>query len=248
MTIIAQNVRAARQRKGWSQEQLAAAAGISQTTIDKIERGETRNSRFLPKIATVLEVPLSELDPEVGTNTYVPPEKPEGRDVSSAGWGERASGMHIDRLDTPTRTTEPLHKTAPYKEQGRQLMPIYGAVEGGSGAITLTKDPVEYREKPVYLENVADAYGIYVRGESMEPRYRPGEIADIHPHKPPRPSDHVVLYRDSGDGDEAACIKLLVAMTDKEWTVMQYNPRKTYKLSRREWPRCHVVVGSHSAL
>lgn len=65
MAVDITKFRAARKAKGWSQEQLADAAGVSQTTIDKIENGRTLNSRFLPRLAAALEVPLAELDPEL---------------------------------------------------------------------------------------------------------------------------------------------------------------------------------------
>lgn len=54
-------VRSQRERKGWSQERLAQEAGVSQTTIDKIERGATKRSRFAPDIARALDVSLNDL-------------------------------------------------------------------------------------------------------------------------------------------------------------------------------------------
>lgn len=63
MAIDGQKVRALREARGWSQDRLAAEAGATQTTIDKIERGETRRSRFLPDIARALEIGIEEIDP-----------------------------------------------------------------------------------------------------------------------------------------------------------------------------------------
>lgn len=39
---------------GWSQQELADAAGSNQPTIDRIERGETKNSKHLTKILIAL--------------------------------------------------------------------------------------------------------------------------------------------------------------------------------------------------
>ena len=55
------NIRSFRERKGWSQQDLANAAKISQTTIDKIERGQTKKSKYIPEIAQALEVDLADL-------------------------------------------------------------------------------------------------------------------------------------------------------------------------------------------
>ncbi|AYO83682.1 helix-turn-helix domain-containing protein [Methylobacterium brachiatum] len=51
-------VREAREKKGWSQEFLAARVGATQSTIDRIESGATRRSRVLPDIAAALDLEL----------------------------------------------------------------------------------------------------------------------------------------------------------------------------------------------
>jgi transcriptional regulator with XRE-family HTH domain len=51
-----------RRERGLTQERLAAAAGISHSTISRIESGEVSGSvRSLTSIARVLEVPIGEL-------------------------------------------------------------------------------------------------------------------------------------------------------------------------------------------
>jgi phage repressor protein C with HTH and peptisase S24 domain len=55
-------IRRRREELGWSQVQLGNRVGISQPAIKKIEAGESRHSKFLPKIAQLLSIPLSELD------------------------------------------------------------------------------------------------------------------------------------------------------------------------------------------
>lgn len=156
---------------------------------------------------------------------------------------ERTPQMRGTHLDSPPIGGDPNHRAPSYKAQQRQLMPVYGAAEGGSGALILTKDPVERREIPHYLANVTDVYGVFVREESMSPRYEPGEVAEVAPHHPYRRGDDVLLYRENGDGDERVMLKRLVGWTDAEWTVEQFNPPKTFTLSRAEWTKCHVVRG-----
>ena len=58
-------IKEARDGKGWSQRDLAERIGISQVAIKKIETGETTQSKFLPKIAQVLGLELSRLDPSL---------------------------------------------------------------------------------------------------------------------------------------------------------------------------------------
>ncbi len=55
---------AARKAKGLSQSELAAAAKVSQQLIASIETGLTRTTKYLPRIAAVLDVPPGQLDAE----------------------------------------------------------------------------------------------------------------------------------------------------------------------------------------
>src|SRR6516225_7715371 len=57
-TDIAAVVKRARASKGWSQPELARRVGTTQQTIDKIEAGIVKHSRFLPAIAVELGVSL----------------------------------------------------------------------------------------------------------------------------------------------------------------------------------------------
>lgn len=51
---IAEQVLAARKRKAWTQEQLAEAAGVSQSLVAKIENGLTVRNSYLKKVASAL--------------------------------------------------------------------------------------------------------------------------------------------------------------------------------------------------
>jgi phage repressor protein C with HTH and peptisase S24 domain len=55
-------IREAREKRGWSQKDLADRANVSQVTIVKIESGATAHSKYLPKIAQILELDLADLD------------------------------------------------------------------------------------------------------------------------------------------------------------------------------------------
>lgn len=63
MAINGQKVREIREAKGWSQPDLARASGVSQQTIDLIERSKTKRTKFVIELADALECAPSELDP-----------------------------------------------------------------------------------------------------------------------------------------------------------------------------------------
>lgn len=53
-----------RLKRGWSQQQLAGASGLSVRTIQRIEAGQPASVETLKSIAAVFEVDFSTLDPE----------------------------------------------------------------------------------------------------------------------------------------------------------------------------------------
>lgn len=59
--MIGERVRKYRRQKGWSQEQLGAMVGFSQSKISKIENGNCDSLSDLRLIAKALEVPIEEL-------------------------------------------------------------------------------------------------------------------------------------------------------------------------------------------
>jgi DNA-binding XRE family transcriptional regulator len=65
-------IRRRREELGWSQAQLGNRVGISQPAIRKIEAGDSRHSKFLPKVAQVLGIPLVDLDASL-SGVVVPP-------------------------------------------------------------------------------------------------------------------------------------------------------------------------------
>lgn len=54
-------IRAERQKRGWSQEHLAAAAGLGIRTIQRMESGSAASSESARCLAAVFEVPFSRL-------------------------------------------------------------------------------------------------------------------------------------------------------------------------------------------
>lgn len=71
-----------RLKKGWSQQQLADASGLSARTIQRIESGQPASTETLKSIAAVFEVDFSSLNPEPPMTT--PPERPIERQEAEA--------------------------------------------------------------------------------------------------------------------------------------------------------------------
>ena len=61
MQLIGDKIRTLRRKRGWSQEQLGAMVGFSQSKISKIERGDWDSLSDLRLIARALGVKLKDL-------------------------------------------------------------------------------------------------------------------------------------------------------------------------------------------
>jgi phage repressor protein C with HTH and peptisase S24 domain len=57
-------IRQAREQRKWSQADLARRVGCTQVAIKKIESGETRQSKYLARIASELALNIADLDPD----------------------------------------------------------------------------------------------------------------------------------------------------------------------------------------
>lgn len=68
-----------RLKRGWSQQQLAEASGLSARTIQRIEAGQPASTETLKSIAAVFEVDFSTLDTEkeMAATDITPSEKQE---------------------------------------------------------------------------------------------------------------------------------------------------------------------------
>jgi len=124
-------------------------------------------------------------------------------------------------------------------------LPVYASARGGPGEILFSMDPIDYVGRPDPLANVRDGYAMWIVGDSMSPAFEQGDLALVNPHRPFRPGDDVLIYRE-WENELAAVVKRLIRAANDEWQLEQFNPGKRFKLSRKEWPRCHVIVGKYS--
>jgi phage repressor protein C with HTH and peptisase S24 domain len=133
---------------------------------------------------------------------------------------------------------------------GVRDLPVFGSVEGGGGAVIVSSEPVDFVRRPAPLAQVKDGYAILVSGESMVPAFEPGDTVLVHPHLPPVRDCDVVLYGRDRDDNEVVTIKRLVRSSTKEWYLRQWNPpaggKPEFTLPRKDWPKCHRIVGKYS--
>ncbi|MEE2953284.1 MAG: helix-turn-helix domain-containing protein [Pseudomonadota bacterium] len=203
------NIRRLRDERRITLEKLAEMTDISAGQLSRIEKGK-RGLRLESalKIASALDVDLSE--------------------ISDFLEGGEAVSLPAAR---PSRNPRPLPNASPFVpvEFPRVTIGIYGQVAGGKdGRFVLNGQKVMDVLCPPSLENVKDAYGVFVSGSSMEPRYFPGEAVFVNPHIPVRQGNFVIAQvagQFEGD-DPGAYVKQFVSMTSSGLVLRQFNTRE----------------------
>mgnify|MGYP003642508884 FL=1 len=125
-------------------------------------------------------------------------------------------------------------------------MPLYGAVQGGSVGFDITDvtEPIDAIDTPSWLSSVPDAYAVFVTGTSMTPRFNPREVVYVHPHRPYREGDCVVVQL-AANGRTHAIVKQFVEITDTHVVLRQHNPDRILKHTLDEVSAIHTIVGSY---
>lgn len=90
------------------------------------------------------------------------------------------------------------------------------------------------------------AYGCRVVEATMSPAYEPGDVLLIHPGRPVRAGDDVLISRLLDDGGRQAIVRRLIRVTAKTWRVRRFNPPDALTLDRTEWPTAELIVGKYS--
>lgn len=193
-------VREARRALNLSQGELAEMVGVSTQSIGKIETGKTKKpENSWEKIADALRIP---------------------RDEFARLMDEQPSAT-ITRIHAPLTIAPPasnIDRVVPLRDSPawNRMIPVLGHVAGGApgrGYIALG-GTVEMVPCPPWLANVENAYALYVSGTSMVPRYLPGELVYVHPHKPVSAGDFVVAQiQEPNEPDPHGYVKQFV-----EWS------------------------------
>jgi phage repressor protein C with HTH and peptisase S24 domain len=143
----------------------------------------------------------------------------------------------IRRIGKPGGTAV---RRAPAFSYENKDLPIMGRAQAAHGDVfTLEGARVGVTERPSYLEGVEDAFAVYVAGDSMSPRFKPGEMVYVNPNRPPAAGDDVLVEMTDGTG----IIKELTKITATTLTVKQHNPPQTKTFDLKKVKRISLIQG-----
>lgn len=212
-------LRTYRRQAGLTLEQLARATGTTAAQISKLEKGERRLTvDWIARLAPALGIALADLLPPVASSP-----QPRRVEAPTALPGGDAVFVGHAAIGGP-----------------RDYIPVRSAGRGGDEQeMFLADGPIDYVRCPPSLAQVRDAYAIYVVGDSMQPRFRPGQILHVHPFRPPQPGSGVVVTKTNG----AVLIKEFVRQDRFVLQLRQYNPAESLDYAAAEVAAVHTVVG-----
>lgn len=217
-----ERLKIAREQAGFrSAADAAQAMGVPYSTYSAHENGEKGLSRAGERYARFFHVSLGWL---------------------LTGEGEMRAG------EAPPLNATPLPAPAAPVDYPQDL-PILGTAAAAIiGAVTLGQ-PIGFTRRPPALLSTPDAYALYVAGESMEPRYRSGDIVYVNPHRPCRQGDDVVIQTRLRRGDDiTGYVKTFVSRSPKEVVVRQYNPASTIQYAAQTVVAVHRVLSAHELI
>jgi phage repressor protein C with HTH and peptisase S24 domain len=220
-------IRKLRQGRGWNVENLAQQAGIDKMTVSRIERGEGARQESLDKIARAFG-----LISAVELYRLVPTAAAAVAGVEPLAHEGERTGEDI--------FTDYRRDDIPVIVEGHAT-PQPGLFWSEDGS--LRSDVVDERvSRPSGISD-PHAYAIRVHGDSMFPRFKPGERLIASPRQEVRDGDEVYVELLSGE----RLIKQ-ARRTSGGWMLVSYNPAYPPREVRREevgaiHPIIHITAG-----
>ncbi len=138
-----------------------------------------------------------------------------------------------------------VNTTLPPRDRMPNDVPVRGTAAGSliSGAFQLETQIVDWARRPPAMTGARDLYALYIEGTSMEPEHRPGDLRFIHPHKPPRIGDSVIVQiQNTSHSEISAMIGHYLKRTPTSVFIGKLNPVSTVELKRETVVAIHKVL------
>lgn len=133
----------------------------------------------------------------------------------------------------------------PQRDRMPNDVPVRGTAAGShlAGAFQLDTQIVDWARRPPAMTGARDLYALYIEGTSMEPEHRPGDLRFVHPHKPPRIGDSIIVQIRAGrDSEIEAVIGHYLKKTPTVLVIGKLNPLATVELKRDHVVAVHKVL------
>lgn len=111
------------------------------------------------------------------------------------------------------------------------------------GAFQFEGDAIDFVRRPPALMGARDVYALYVEGSSMEPQFFPGDLIYVHPRRPAKIGDPVVVQSKVGaDHVVEGTIGIYLRKTEKYIIIGKHNPAAQVQIPRDEGTVIHKIM------
>lgn len=217
---------------------LGELLGTDASTVNKLEKGHMQmTERWIVAVAQALGVTADDI-------LLMPTHR------GPADFLAKTPDGAVHAIEVKTRRGSSEVRTAEIQPPATATMPanvpVMGTAAGSHlrGAFALnTSTIVDYVRRPPALAGAGNAYALYIEGSSMEPRYHPGELVFVHPDRPARMGDAVIVQVQIGPNQPIeATIGTLMRRTERFITIGKLNPAADVDLKRETVIAVHKVL------
>lgn len=133
-------------------------------------------------------------------------------------------------------------------------LPVYGISVGGDRGkfyVQWNGERIDTVRRPPGLQNVPNAFALYLQGDSMSPWKEHGALLYLHPGRPVKAGDYVVIeLKPEREGEAGECfVKRLRQINDLRLVLQQYNPANDrIVIDRRKVLRIFKVLDDQAEL
>lgn len=157
---------------------------------------------------------------------------------------ENSDGVPPPQLDVVEPTAA--LSTTSLRSLPRDL-PVLGTAAGSfaveRGGFEMESRVIEYVRRPEALLSVVDAYAIYMTGNSMAPEHNEGDLRIVHPSRPPRIGDSVVIQVKSSPSEPVVgYVARLVRRSGERIIVAKHNPAKEVEFDSKYVVSIHRIL------
>lgn len=208
-------LRRAREERRMTQAELAELVGTTQQTVDRIEKGQIKQSKLYPALAEAVGLPNEGFNPD--------------------GIEEALKGLEAEAAVAAKQALKRTRALPSADLDDGSGMVIYSRDQ------SFTLQPADQIERGYPVTNVPDAYAVYVQDSRLAPSLSPGDMAVLNPHIPVFENCDAFLTSDTGP-TRKGMFRRIVGIFDGYWQVAEAEGLGTEKVSREEWPHAHLVV------
>jgi phage repressor protein C with HTH and peptisase S24 domain len=213
-----------------SEAQWAKSAGVSSSFFQDLKKGARPRIDTLEKILDVIGVSIAQF------SALESPQRETG--VAASVLQDRGFPFRPQELpkDVPVMGTTLAADLS--IDDNNKLSNV-------DSNIIIIDGVIDYIRRPPAIASRRNIYALYIQGNSMEPRFRQGELVYVDPNRPPQGGDDVIvqLCDELGGGEVVVgIVKEFVRRTASSVDLRQYMPELTFSVPSTRVKAVHRVI------